>query len=73
MKSLSPWHANTAVCASAFIKARIIGQSLFYNGQWCDLGVLPRDASGAIPIAVCLRRRHLREDKYESAGLSRLK
>jgi hypothetical protein len=73
MKSFSPWRANAAVCAPAFIKARIIGQSLFCNGQWCDLSVLPRDACGAISIAVCLRSDHLRKEKYESAGLSRLK
>jgi hypothetical protein len=37
------------------------------------LSLIARDACGAISIAVCLRRDHLREGKYVSAGLTKLK
>jgi hypothetical protein len=46
---------------------------LFRNGQYCDLGVILRHPCRAVHIAVCWRGDQLREDKYESAGLTKPK
>jgi hypothetical protein len=41
MKSVSPWRANAAVCAPAFIKPRIIGQSCSRTVNNVNLSVIP--------------------------------
>jgi hypothetical protein len=67
MKSLSPWRANAAVCAPAFIKARIIGQScsvMVNIVTWvCDTAAILAEL---FQIAVCWRGDQLRKDKHES-------